>query len=88
VLQLRVLPDGRVDVVSGGAGAAHQVTADEVAGLWRLAAAEKPLLIAAVETHPEASYYRLVDVLDALRQAGAERVSLKRLEPRPTGAER
>ena len=39
-----------------------------------------PNLIAAVKTHPEASYKFMMDVLDALHSANAERISLQILE--------
>jgi biopolymer transport protein ExbD len=80
LLQLQVLPDGAVDVIRGSGPQVQRVRADQVATLWRLEAAESPGLIAAIRTHPDAPYHRMVDVLDALRVAGAERISLQRLE--------
>jgi biopolymer transport protein ExbD len=37
-------------------------------------------MIAAVKTHPDAPYKYMVDVLDALHMAGAERISLQLFE--------
>ena len=51
-----------------------------IEGLWRQAVTDNPNLIAAVKTHPDASYRYMVDVLDALHAANAERISLQLLE--------
>lgn len=59
----------------------QRVRADEVEAIWRAEVARNPLLIAAVKTHPDADYRRMIDVLDALQSAGAERVSIQVLEP-------
>jgi biopolymer transport protein ExbD len=58
------------------------VPAREVASIWRRAVTENPKLIAAVKTGPDVAYQRTVDVLDQLRVAGAQRVSLQLLERR------
>jgi biopolymer transport protein ExbD len=42
--------------------------------------ASNPNLIAAVKTHPDAPYRMMVEVLDALKLANAERISLQILE--------
>ena len=52
----------------------------EVEGLWRQEVSANPSLIAAVKTHPDASYKFMMDVLDALHSANAERISLQILE--------
>jgi biopolymer transport protein ExbD len=52
----------------------------EIEALWRDGVAQNPNLIAAVKTHPDAPYKFMVDVLDALHQANAERISLQLLE--------
>jgi biopolymer transport protein ExbD len=54
--------------------------AQEVEGLWRQEVATNPNLIAAVKTHPDAPYRFMMDVLDALHSANAERISLQILE--------
>ncbi len=53
---------------------------EAIEGLWRSEVAQNPNLIAAVKTHPDASYKFMVDVLDALQSANAERISLQILE--------
>jgi len=56
------------------------VAASGVEPIWRQAVTENENLIAAVKTHPEAPYRFMVDVLDALHTAGAERISLQLFE--------
>jgi biopolymer transport protein ExbD len=52
----------------------------EIDGLWRQEVSANPNIIAAVKTHPDAPYKFMVDVLDALHKANAERISLQILE--------
>ena len=52
----------------------------EIEGLWRQEVSQNPNLIAAVKTHPEAPYRHMIDVLDGLHSASAERISLQVLE--------
>jgi len=42
--------------------------------------ASNPNLIAGVKTHPDAPYKFMIDVLDALQTAGADKISLQLLE--------
>jgi hypothetical protein len=51
--------------------------AEEIEALWRREVAANANLIAAVKTHPDASYTRTLDVLDALQAADAQRISLQ-----------
>ena len=57
-----------------------QVRPEDVESIWRQDVAANENLIAAVKTHPDAPYRFMVDVLDALHTAGAERISLQILE--------
>ena len=57
-----------------------QVRPEDVESIWRQDVAANENLIAAVKTHPDAPYRFMVDVLDALQPAGAERISLQILE--------
>ena len=52
----------------------------EIEGLWRQEVSANPNMIAAVKTDPEAPYKFMIDVLDALKRANAERISLQILE--------
>ena len=80
ILHLSVLPNGLVDVKRGESTQVQQVRANDVEAIWRQGVTENPNLIAAVKTHPNAPYKFMVDVLDALQTAGAERISLQLLE--------
>ncbi len=80
ILHLIVQPTGIVDVKRGESQQVQQMRPEEVEGLWRQEITGNPNLIAAVKTHPDASYEYMVDVLDALHAANAERISLQVLE--------
>jgi biopolymer transport protein ExbD len=80
ILHLIVQPNGIVDVKRGEATQIQQMRPQEIEGLWRQEVTANPNLIAAVKTHPDAAYRYMVDVLDALHSANAERISLQILE--------
>jgi biopolymer transport protein ExbD len=77
ILHLVIQPNGIVEVKRGESQSIQTVTPSDVEGIWRQDVAANPNLIAAVKTHPDASYRFMVDVLDALKVAGAERISLQ-----------
>lgn len=80
ILHLVIQPNGIVEVKRGESQSVQTVAPSDVEGIWRQDVAANPNLIAAVKTHPDASYRFMVDVLDALKIAGAERISLQVLE--------
>ncbi len=80
ILHIIIQANGIVELKRGESPQIQRVSANEVEGIWRLDVAENENLIAAVKTHPEAPYRFMVDVLDALHTAGAERISLQILE--------
>jgi biopolymer transport protein ExbD len=80
ILHLIIQPTGIVDVKRGEATQIQQMRPQEIEGLWRQEVTANPNLIAAVKTHPDAAYRYMVDVLDALHAAKAERISLQILE--------
>jgi biopolymer transport protein ExbD len=80
ILHLLVQPNGVVDVRRGESQQTQQMRPDDIEQLWRQEVASNQNLIAAVKTHPQAPYRYMVDALDALHQAGAERISLQILE--------
>ena len=77
ILHLVIQPNGVVEVKRGESQSVQTVQPSDVEGIWRQDVAANPNLIAAVKTHPDASYRFMVDVLDALKVAGAERISLQ-----------
>jgi biopolymer transport protein ExbD len=80
ILHLLIQPNGIVDVKRGESQQVQQMRPQEIEGLWRQEVVSNPNLIAAVKTHPDAPYKFMVDVLDALHSANAERISLQILE--------
>jgi biopolymer transport protein ExbD len=80
ILHLIIQPTGIVDVKRGESQQIQQMRPREIEALWRQEVTGNPNLIAAVKTHPEASYRFMMDVLDALHSANAERISLQVLE--------
>ncbi|MDX1568257.1 MAG: biopolymer transporter ExbD [Longimicrobiales bacterium] len=80
ILHLLVQPTGAVTVRRGESQQEQQMRPDDIEQLWRQEVANNPQLIAAVKTAPSAPYRFMVDVLDALHRAGAERISLQILE--------
>lgn len=80
ILHLVIQPDGLVRVKRGESTDEQVVRPDEVEGIWRQDFAANENLIAAVKTHPDAAYRYMVDVLDALQTAGADKISLQVLE--------
>lgn len=80
IMHIIVQPNGTVEIKRGESPQVQTVAANGVEAIWRQAVAENENLIAAVKTHPEAPYRFMVDVLDALHTAGAERISLQLFE--------
>ena len=80
ILHLIIQPTGIVDVKRGESQQVVQMRPSEIDGLWRQEVSANPNMIAAVKTHPDAPYKFMVDVLDALKTANAERISLQVLE--------
>jgi biopolymer transport protein ExbD len=77
ILFLMVRPDGLIDVRRGESPRIQRVRHTDISGIWRLELADNPKLIAAVKTYPDAAYRYMIDVLDQLKAAGAERISLQ-----------
>ena len=80
VLHILIQPDGIVHIKRGESPQVQQVRYNEVSTIWRLEVSQNPNLIAAVKTAPTAPYRHMVNVLDELQSAGAERIALQQLE--------
>ena len=80
ILHVIIEPNGTVRVKRGESQQEQVLRPADIEGLWRQEVAQNPNLIAAVKTHPDAPYRMMVDVLDALQSANAERISLQVLE--------
>ena len=80
ILHFIVQASGLVGVRRGVSSQVQNIRPQDIEPFWRQDVAYNPNLIAAVETHPDAAYSSMIEVLDALRAANAERVSLQMLE--------
>ena len=80
ILHIVIQPNGVIDLRRGESQDVQQVSANQIESIWRQEVSQNPNLIAAVKTHPDSPYRFMVDVLDALKTANAERVSLQILE--------
>ena len=80
ILHLIIRPTGIVEVKRGEAQQVQQMQPRDIEALWRQEVAANPNLIAAVKTDPDAPYKYMMAVLDALKAANAERISLQILE--------
>jgi biopolymer transport protein ExbD len=80
IIFLIVRPDGGVEVRRGESPQVQRVRRSDIAAIWRLESARKPRLIAAVKTYPDAPYRHMIDVLDQLKTAGAQRISLQMMQ--------
>lgn len=80
ILHIVIQPNGVVEVRRGESQQVQNVTPADIEGIWRQDVASNPNLIAGVKTHPDAPYKFMIDVLDALQTAGADKISLQVLE--------
>ncbi|UCC24792.1 MAG: biopolymer transporter ExbD [Gemmatimonadales bacterium] len=80
ILHIVIQPSGVVEVRRGESQQVQTVSPREIEGIWRQDVASNPNLIAGVKTHPDTPYKFMIDVLDALQTAGADKISLQLLE--------
>jgi biopolymer transport protein ExbD len=80
ILHLMIQPNGIVHVQRGESPQIDAQPASAIAAIWRQEFAQNPNLIAAVKTSPNAPYRFMVDVLDQLQLARADKISLQILE--------
>lgn len=80
ILHIVIQPSGVVEVRRGESQQVQTVTPNDIEGIWRQDVSSNPNLIAGVKTHPDAPYRFMIDVLDALQTAGADKISLQILE--------
>lgn len=80
VLHLMIQPNGVVEVKRGESPQVQQASASQIGTIWRTEVGMNENLIAAVKTAPGAPYRYMIDVLDQLQAAGAERVNLGLME--------
>jgi biopolymer transport protein ExbD len=80
VLHLLIQQNGLVQVKRGESPQVQTEQASMIGSIWRQEFAQNPQLIAAVKTAPNAPYRFMVDVLDQLQGAKADKISLQILE--------
>ncbi|CAN5778848.1 biopolymer transporter ExbD [soil metagenome] len=80
ILHLMIQPNGIVHVKRGESPQIEQVPAANIGAIWRQEFAGNVNLIAAVKTSPQAPLRFMVDVLDQLQAAQADKISLQILE--------
>ena len=88
LLHLLVQPNGFVDVKRGASLQVQTVGPEHIEGIWRQEVAKNRNIIADVKTHPDTPYRYMVEVLNALHSADAERISLRILEDYSTTSTR
>lgn len=77
IIHFLVQEDGAVVIRRGESQAEQIVSYSEIEGIMRQEIANNPSIIAAVKTDPNAPYRHMINVLDELQAANAERVSLQ-----------
>jgi biopolymer transport protein ExbD len=80
ILHIEVHPDGLVRLRRGESQDVSTIPPRQVEQIWRTEVVQNPNLIASVRTHPDTAHRYMIQVLDALQLAGAERISLQLLE--------
>ncbi len=77
IIHFLIQEDGAV-VIRRGESTAEQIVAfSEIEGIMRQEIANNPEIIAAVKTAPDAPYVYMINVLDELQSAAAQRISLQ-----------
>lgn len=77
ILHILIQPDGAVRIRRGESTTEQIVPYTEVQRIMRLEITNNPNVIAAVKTDPSAPYRHMINVLDELHAAGADRISLQ-----------
>ena len=77
IIHFLVQEDGAVVIRRGESQAEQIVSYSEIEGIMRQEIANNPSIIAAVKTDPNSPYRHMINVLDELQKANAERVSLQ-----------
>lgn len=77
IIHFLVQEDGTVVIRRGESTAEQIVAPSQIEGIMRQEIANNPEIIAAVKTAPDAPYGHMIDVLDQLQEAAAQRISLQ-----------
>lgn len=77
IIHFLVNEDGSVTIRRGESQAEQVVGYNQIEGIMRQEISGNPEIIAAVKTAPDAPYRHMINVLDELQSARAERISLQ-----------
>jgi biopolymer transport protein ExbD len=77
IIHFLVREDGSVVIRRGESTAEQVVASSEIEGIMRQEIAGNPEIIAAVKTAPDAPFRHMINVLDGLQSAAAQRISLQ-----------
>jgi biopolymer transport protein ExbD len=77
IIHFLVQEDGAVVIRRGESTAEQVVSYTAIQGIMRQEIANNPDIIAAVKTAPDAPYRHMINVLDELQEAAAQRISLQ-----------
>lgn len=77
IIHFLVQEDGAVVIRRGESTAEQVVSFNAIEGIMRQEIANNPDIIAAVKTAPDAPYRNMINVLDELQAAAAQRISLQ-----------
>jgi len=80
IIHFIVQPDGSIVIRRGESTAEQVVTYSQIEGIMRQEIGNNPEIISAVKTDPDAPYRHMINVLDELQKANAQRISLQVLE--------
>lgn len=72
VLKIQAFPNGAITVKGRG-----QLAMDEIKEFVEAKMDVNPEVVIVIETHPEAEYSLMIDILDELRNANAQKISLR-----------
>ena len=77
IIHFIVQPDGSIVIRRGESTAEQVVTYSQIEGIMRQEISSNAEIIAAVKTDPDAPYGHMINVLDELQKASAQRISLQ-----------
>jgi len=77
IIHFLVQPDGAVVIRRGESQAEQVVAFSQIEGIMRQEISNNAEIIAAVKTDPNAPYGHMINVLDELQKASAQRISLQ-----------
>jgi len=75
VLKFRAFPNGAIEATGKG-----PIALTDIEDFVEAKLDVNPEIVVVIETHPQAEYRLMMDILDELRQADAQKISLRTME--------